>query len=106
MALVQPLGGADVPSGALAHPLARRFGLAREIAIAELRILPVGVEQGTGPERLSELGIRYRGLEPPAVELASDLELSTRHATATRTPSAANSLTSGYHLSPAHSARC
>src|SRR5690625_3045413 len=72
-------GRADPPSGSPAHLLARILGFVGEVAVAELRVLPVGVEQGVGPVGLGQFGIGDRVLEPPVVGLTSYSKYPARH---------------------------
>src|SRR5699024_3090116 len=54
-----------------AHLLARGLSFIGEVAVAELWVFSVRVEQGIGPVRLGEFGIGDRALEPPVVRLTS-----------------------------------
>src|SRR5699024_9104422 len=65
---------ADSPRGTPAHLLASGLGFIGEVAVAELGVLPVGVEQGVGAVCLGEFGIGDRVLEPSVVGLTSNLK--------------------------------
>ena len=54
-------------------------GFLDEVAVAELRIIAVGVEQGVGPLRLQIFGVSDRVSQPAVVGLAGELEYPARH---------------------------
>src|SRR5699024_11512446 len=62
---------ADPPGGPPAHLLARGLGFVGEVAVSELWVFAVGVEQGVGAVCLGEFGIGDRVLEPSVVGLTS-----------------------------------
>src|SRR5699024_2492081 len=70
---------ADPPGRPPAHLLARGLSFIGEVAVAELWVFSVRVEQGIGPVRLGEFGIGDRALEPPVVRLTSYSKYPTRH---------------------------
>src|SRR5699024_6207787 len=72
-------GRADPPRGPPTHRFTGDVSLVGEVAVAELRILTVCVEQGVGSMRFDALGIGDRVLQPPVVGLASNLKYPARH---------------------------
>ncbi len=73
------IAGADPPGGALGYRLTGVSGLFGQVAVPELRVLVVGVEQGVGAVGLEEFGVGD-GVGPRAVVgLAGELEYPARH---------------------------
>jgi hypothetical protein len=70
---------ADPPRGPLGHDLASLACFVDQEAVAELRVVAVGVEQGVRAVGLDQLGLSDRLCEPAVVGLASDLEHPARH---------------------------
>src|SRR5882757_458758 len=70
---------ADPPRGALSHRLTSRARLLDQVAVAELRILAMGVEQRVDPVGLGDLGVGHRVGPPPVVGLAGELKYPARH---------------------------
>ncbi len=66
------IGRADPPRCAVRHRLTRLAGFVGKNAIADLRVLAVGVEQGVRPVRLLELRIGDRISEPAVIRLPCD----------------------------------
>src|SRR5699024_8962370 len=64
----------DPPCGASAHRLAVLPGLVGQVAIAELWVLPVGIEQRVSAVGLIEFSRGDRVLEPPVIRLASEIK--------------------------------
>ena len=54
-------------------------GLVGQVAVAELRVVAVGVEQSVGQVGRLELGVGHRVGQPAVVGLPGDLEHPTRH---------------------------
>ena len=65
---------ADPPRSPLTHPLAHGLCLADEEPVAELGIVPVGVEQRVGSVGLDELGLGDLLFPPVVVGLAGELQ--------------------------------
>src|SRR5699024_11518155 len=65
-------GRTDPPCGASAHRLAVLPGLVGQVAIAELWVLPVGIERRVSAVGLIEFSRGARVLEPPVIRLASE----------------------------------
>src|SRR5699024_5330763 len=68
------IGRTDPPCGASAHRLAVLPGLVGQVAIAELWVLPVGIEQRVSAVGLIEFSRGDRVLEPPVIRLASEIK--------------------------------
>lgn len=68
-----------MPTSALRHRLAGIGCLFDKVAVAELRVILVSIEQGIGAIRLDDLSVGD-GIGPPAVvRLAGELEYPARH---------------------------
>lgn len=67
----QPMLRADPPGGALGNRLTSRAGLLDEVAVAELRIIAMGVEQRVTPIGLGEFGVGHR-VGPPTGSRAGE----------------------------------
>ena len=74
-----PVGRADPPSGPLSHRRPGIPGCLDQVAVAEFRVVAVGVEQGVGPMRLEILSIGHGGGQPAVVGLAGELVYPARH---------------------------
>ena len=77
--LHQPVLGTDPPGGALGHRFTDIAGFLDQVAVTELRVLVVGVEQGVGAVGLDDLGIGNRVGPPAVVGLTGELEYPARH---------------------------
>jgi hypothetical protein len=65
--------------GALGHRLTGITRFLNEVAVAELRVVAVGVEQCASPVGLDEFGVGDGVGTPAVVGLASELEYPARH---------------------------
>lgn len=54
-------------------------GLIRQVPVAELGVVAMGVEQRVGQVRLGQVGVGDRGGEPAVLGLAGELEDPARH---------------------------
>ena len=70
---------ADPPRGALGHGLAGIAGFLDEVAVAELGVVAVGVEQSVSPLCRGKFGLADRIGQPATVGLAGELEDPARH---------------------------
>ena len=70
---------ADPPGGALGHRRPMILGLLAQVAVAELRVVAVGIEQRIRPMRLDKLSVGHRIGQPAIVGLASELQYPARH---------------------------
>ena len=73
------VGRADLPHRPLADFEPGIVDFVGQEPVAELRIVPVGVEDGVGQLRLVPLGVGDRVGQPAVVGLAGDLEHPARH---------------------------
>jgi hypothetical protein len=84
---------AEPPGGSGSHGVAGRLGFVSEQPAPEFRVCLVGGVRGVGPVSGFQVSLAHRVLEPAVVGVVG---LRTRKDTATGTPSAASSDTSGY----------
>lgn len=75
----QSIVRADPPGSALGHRLAGVAGLLDEVAVPELGVITVGIEQGVGAVSLDEFGVGDGFGQPAIIGLASELEYPARH---------------------------